>query len=317
MNKLEYIAAAPDGGRRLDLFLAGQAGAVSRNRAQKLIEEGFVYINDRLCTRKNQRLCPGDRVSFFLTERPRSTIRPEPIELDMVFEDDDFMVINKPRGMVVYPGPGHSSGTLVNALLYRCHTLSTIGGEERPGIVHRLDKDTTGLILAAKNDYSHGSLAAQIRSRRLRREYLALAHGRVFPPAGRIEAPIGRHPRNRMKMAVVQGGRDAATRYRVIAYPGSFSLLRVRLETGRTHQIRVHMSHIRYPLVGDPLYGPGAPTAFPPGLLGGQALHARRLSLLHPRSGKALQFTAPLPPDFRKALRLLRTSSLEKDDPGN
>ena len=316
MERFEFRAAASDAGRRLDLFLAGTEAGVSRSRAQKLVEEGSVQVNSAPCTRKNYRLRPGDQVTVLIPAAPCLCPRPEPIALDLVYEDDDLVVINKPRGMVVHPAPGHRSGTLVNALLHHCRTLSGIGGPERPGIVHRLDKETTGLIIAAKNNYSHRHLAGQLKSRRLLREYLALVHGRVLPQAGRIDAPIGRHPRHRLKMAVVPGGREAVTRYRVLAYPGPFSLLRVRLETGRTHQIRVHLSRIGHPLAGDPLYGSGPPPGLPANLLQGQALHARRLSLLHPRTGRPLQFTAPLPRDFREALRLLRTHSFEKGDRG-
>lgn len=308
-EKFEFIAALPDAGRRLDLFLAGAGANISRSRAQKLIEDGSVYVNNLTCTRKNYRLQQGDTVTFFLPVPQLFLPRAEQIPLDIVYEDDDLLVINKPRGMVVHPAPGHHRGTLVNALLNYCSTLSTIGGPERPGIVHRLDKDTTGLLLVAKNDHSHKSLAAQLQSRSLRREYLALVRGRVSPAAGRIEAPVGRHPRHRRRMAVVPEGRDAVTRYRVIAYLGSYSLLQVYLETGRTHQIRVHMSFLRHPVAGDSLYGSGCPPDLPPQLRQGQALHARRLSFIHPRSGHALEFTAPLPRDFREGLRLLRERS--------
>ena len=309
VEKFVVIAALPDVGRRLDLFLASSGAGISRSQAQKLIEEGSVYINNLPCTRKNYRLRQGDKVTFFLQE-PRPLLpRAEQIPLDIVFEDDDLLVINKPRGMVVHPAPGHSHGTLVNALLNHCNTLSTIGGPERPGIVHRLDKDTTGLLLVAKNDYSHKSLAAQLQSRTIRREYLALVHGRVSPAAGRIEAPLGRHPRHRRRMAVVPEGRKAVTRYRVIAHLSSYSLLRLYLETGRTHQIRVHMSFIGHPVAGDSLYGPGRFPELPPQLCRGQALHACRLTLTHPRSGRPLEFTAPLPRDFRECLRHLRHRS--------
>lgn len=306
VEKIRINTAPPDEGRRLDLFLAGAAAGLSRSQAQKLIEEGSVYVNDRPCIRKNYRVSRGDTVVFSPPEPSTLSPRAEQIPLDIVYEDDALLVINKPRGMVVHPAPGHRSGTLVNALLNHCSTLSTAGGEERPGIVHRLDKDTTGLLVVAKTDYSHRSLAAQLKSRTMRREYLALAHGRVRPAAGRIEAPIGRHPRHRLRMAVVPGGREAVTRYRVLAYPGPFSLLHLLLESGRTHQIRVHLSFIRHPLVGDPLYGPAASVDLPPSLRWGQALHARRLTLIHPCSGRLLQFSAPLPCDFREGLRYLR-----------
>ncbi len=305
-DRIKVRTALPDEGRRLDLFLTGAGAGLTRSRAQKLIEEGSVYVNDRPCTRKSHRLSRGDTVTFLLPEPGAVPLRAEQIPLDIVYEDDDLVVINKPRGMVVHPAPGHDSGTLVNALLHHCRSLSTVGGEERPGIVHRLDKDTTGLLVVAKNDHSHRSLAAQLKSRTMQREYLALVHGRVRPAAGRIEAPIGRHPRHRLRMAVVPGGREAVTRYRTLAYPGPFSLLRLSLESGRTHQIRVHLSFIRHPLVGDPLYGKARSADLPPPLRRGQALHACRLTLIHPRSGRLLQFSAPLPPHFREGLRYLR-----------
>lgn len=306
---LRFTTTPTEVGRRLDLFLAGQQAGLSRSQAQKLIRDGAVQVNDLPCTRNNYQLRLGDAVSF-----PRPAAGPlapqaEQIPLNIVYEDDDLLVINKPQGMVVHPAPGHREGTLVNALLGHCRTLSTVGGSERPGIVHRLDRDTTGLLLVAKNDFTHRSLAAQLKSRTLRREYLALVHGHIGLTAGRIEAPIGRHPRQRQQMTVFAGGKEAMTRYRVIARPGTCSLLQVSLVTGRTHQIRVHMSFIGHPVVGDPLYGPGPSPGLPPQFNRGQALHARRLSFVHPGTARLLKFTAPLPPDFREGLRLLRKGS--------
>jgi len=305
-ERVNCTVGPPEAGRRLDLFLAGAVSGLSRSQAQKLIAMGAVQVNGRPCTDKNYRLQEGDAVAVFLPEPKPPQPLPEQIPLDILYEDDDILVINKPRGMVVHPAPGHDSGTLVNALLHHYRNLSTLGGPDRPGIVHRLDKDTTGLLLVAKNDFSHASLAAQLKARAVRREYIALVHGRVSPAEGKIEAPIGRHPRHRQRMAVVPGGREAVTRYRVIAHLGPFSLLQVRLETGRTHQVRVHLSFIRHPVAGDPLYGPGCTPELPPPLRQGQALHARRISFIHPRSGRWLEFSAPLPPDFRAGLRILR-----------
>ena len=305
-EKLEFIAAGPDAGRRIDHFLAGAAPGLSRSRAQKLIGLGALQLNGLPCLDKSYLLRAGDMIALTLPETPPLEPLPQDIPLDIIYEDDDLLVINKPRGMVVHPSPGHDSGTLVNALLHHCATLSTAGGLHRPGIVHRLDRDTTGLLLAAKNDSAHFSLAGQLRERTMRREYIALVHGRVSPAEGRIEAPIGRHPRHRRRMAVVPGGREAATRYRVIALLGPFSLLQATLESGRTHQVRVHLNFIRHPVAGDPLYGPGCTPDLPPPLRRGQALHARRIAFTHPRSGRRLEFTAPLPPDFRQGLRLLR-----------
>ncbi len=305
-KRLEFTAGSEDAGRRLDLFLVGKESSLSRNKAQKLISLGSVYVNEHCCSDKNYRLQAEDSVVLNLPAKRPLQLLAEQIPLDIVYEDDDLLVINKPRGMVVHPAPGHDSGTLVNALLSHCAALSRAGGADRPGIVHRLDRDTTGLIIAAKNDSCHAFLAAQLRARTMRREYIALVYGKVSPAAGRIEAPVGRHPRHRRLMAVVPGGREAVTRYRAIAMLGAFTLLQVSLETGRTHQVRVHLNFIKHPVAGDPLYGPGCTPDLPPPLCRGQALHARRISFLHPRSGRRFEFTAPLPPDFREGLRLLR-----------
>ena len=305
-KKVEIKAALPDRGRRLDTFLAGAKAGLSRSAAQKLISSGAVQINGRVCLDKSCRLQAGDVAIVYIPEPPLLLPQPEKIPLDIVYEDDDLLVINKARGMVVHPAPGHAGATLVNALLHHCSSLSGAGGPDRPGIVHRLDRDTTGLLIAAKNDFTHLSLSAQLRARTLKREYIALVHGAVNPAAGRIEAPLGRHPRHRLRMAVTPGGREAITRYRVIAGLPPFSLLQVNLESGRTHQVRVHMKYIGHPVAGDPLYGPRSSPRLPPPLSRGQALHARRISFIHPRHGRQLEFTAPLPRDFREGLRLLR-----------
>lgn len=304
----ELIVSPLEAGRRLDAFLAGQVAGLSRTQAQKLILEGAVLVNEALCCDKNHRLQQDDRIAVTVPAPAPAPypLKPEPLPLEIVYEDRDLLVVNKARGMVVHPAPGHSGGTLVNALLYHCRDLSGIGGVIRPGIVHRLDKDTTGLLVVAKNDCSHRALAGQLKSRQLRREYLALVYGRVEPAAGRIQAPIGRHPRRRQSMAVVPGGREAVTRFRALAYLDGYTLLQVNLETGRTHQVRVHLAFLGHPVVGDPLYGPGCRPGLPPELCRGQALHARRIAFIHPRSGLPLQFAAPLPPDFRRGLRLLR-----------
>lgn len=297
--------SAPEIGRRLDLFLAGAAADLTRSRVQKLIEDGMVQVNDLVCTDKNYRVRNGDRISYSLPVLTELSTLPEEIPLDIIFEDRDLLVINKSRQMVVHPAPGHSGGTLVNALLHHCHDLSGIGGVMRPGIVHRLDKDTSGLLIVAKNDKAHSSLAAQLKSRRLKREYLALVCGQVKPKVGRIEAPVGRHPQNRKKMAVITGGREAVTRYRVLKDYGKISLLKLKLETGRTHQIRVHLSQIGYPVVGDFVYGPGGCTGLPPEMLFTHALHAYRLSFIHPDSKESLTFSASPPPEFQALLHYL------------
>ncbi len=295
----------PEIGRRLDLFLAGAAADLTRSRVQKLIEDGMVQVNDLVCTDKNYRVRAGDRISYSLPVLTELSTLPEEIPLDIIFEDRDLLVINKSRQMVVHPAPGHSGGTLVNALLHHCQDLSGIGGVMRPGIVHRLDKDTSGLLIVAKNDKAHSSLAAQLKSRRLKREYLALVCGQVKPKVGRIEAPVGRHPQNRKKMAVITGGREAVTRYRVLKDYGKISLLKLKLETGRTHQIRVHLSQIGHPVVGDFVYGPGGCAGFPPEMLFTHALHAYRLSFIHPDSKESLTFSASPPPEFQALLHYL------------
>lgn len=300
---------AEGAGRRLDLYIAAHAPELSRSQAQKLVEAGLVLVNRELCSDKNYRLQSGDQISITIPEPIKALVEPEDIRLDIVFEDKDLLVINKPRGMVVHPAPGHAKGTLVNALLGHCSDLSGIGGVMRPGIVHRLDKDTSGLLIVAKNDFSHRSLSAQLKSRKLHREYITLVCGKVKPEIGRIEAPIGRHPRHRKKMAVISGGRAAVTRYRVLKYYDHYSLLKINLETGRTHQIRVHLAHLGYPVAGDPAYAKGSSGNLPPELIMPQALHAYRISFIHPRSDETLEFSTPLPEEFKKTLFWLKNRS--------
>ena len=308
-TQIALTVDAEGAGSRLDLYLAEKTSELSRSRVQKLIEENLVLVNGKPCRDKNYRLQSGDQIGVTIPEPVKSRVEPEEIRLDIVFEDNDLLVINKPRGMVVHPAPGHAQGTLVNALLSHCRDLSGIGGVLRPGIVHRLDKDTSGLLIVAKNDFTHRSLSAQLKARKLHREYIALVFGHIKPEIGRIEAPIGRHPRHRKKMAVISGGRAAVTRYRVIKYFKYYSLLKLKLETGRTHQIRVHLAHLGYPVVGDPTYTKGKTGDLPPELAGPQALHARRISFTHPRSGEDLEFSAPLPEVFKKTLVWMKNSS--------
>lgn len=297
------IVDASETGRRLDLYLVSRLAPLSRTKSQKLIEEGLVLVNGVACLDKSRRLLPDDQVTVTLPDPEPYLAKPEPIPLEIIYEDADLLVINKPRGMVIHPAPGHRQGTLVNALLHYCSRLSGLGGVNRPGIVHRLDKDTTGLLIVAKSDFAHQGLAEQLKDRRLRREYLALVQGAVSPRTGSIDAPIGRHPVHRKKMAVVPGGRVAVTRYRVIGILGRFTLVRVSLETGRTHQVRVHMAFLGHPVAGDPVY---SRAAAPPPLSRGQALHACRIAFTHPRTGNLMEFAAPLPSDFRETLRYLR-----------
>lgn len=304
------VTGSADHGRRLDQFLSQPFFGLSRSRAQKLLMENMVQVNGELCSDKNYRMQAGDLVNVTIPPPAETRLEPEAIPLDILYEDDDLLVINKPRGMVVHPAPGHRKGTLVNALLHHCAHLSVIGGIRRPGIVHRLDKDTSGLLLVAKNDFTHRSLSEQLKTRQLKREYLALVKGRVKPVLGRIEAPVARHPGDRKKMAVVETGRMAVTRYRVLKYYGSYSLLKLNLETGRTHQIRVHMAHLGHPVVGDLTYARHSWNDLPRGLSEPHALHARRITFIHPRSSEPLEFAASLPAAFKKGLMDLKARKL-------
>ena len=300
-------------GMRTDAFLAAETG-LTRSRIQRLMEEGLVTVNGSPA-KKNGRIARGDTLELTLPETEDAEAAPENIPLDVVYEDGDIIVVNKPAGMVVHPAPGHSSGTLVNALLYHCgDSLSGIGGVNRPGIVHRIDRDTSGLICAAKNDAAHLSLSEQLKDHSMHREYRMLAVGNLREDSGTVDEPIGRHPVDRKKMAVLRGGdrkaRSAVTHWRVLErFPSTgFTCAEAVLETGRTHQIRVHMAFIGHPLMGDELYG-GGRTAFEKRnahLLDGQALHAAALILRHPRSGETLRFESPLPENFRLILEKLR-----------
>ena len=297
------LTAAPeDAGVRLDAFLAQRLPDLSRSRIQQLLEQGCILVEGKP-GKKNRRLTPGERILLDLPEPAEADPEPEEIPLDILFEDEDLLVINKPKGMVVHPAPGHESGTLVNALLHHCgDSLSGIGGVKRPGIVHRLDKDTSGLMLAAKTDRAHASLAAQLGDHSLHRVYAALLIGTPRPAEGVVDLPVGRHPRDRKKMAAgVPGGRSAVTHYRVLeSFPG-YSYAECVLETGRTHQIRVHMASLGHPVAGDPLYG--GKCALP---LSSQCLHAREICFRHPVTGEDMTFSCPLPPEFSAVLQKLR-----------
>lgn len=313
-------------GERLDAFLASRRDlGLSRSHLQRLIAEGLVTIDGEE-TKASYRLKPGDAVTVSVPFPEPLAAEPEAIPLDVVYEDADLIVINKPRGMVVHPAPGHAGGTLVNALLAHCETLSGIGGVCRPGIVHRLDKDTSGVMVVAKSDRAHQSLAEQIKARTATRRYLCLVHGDLAGDEGTIETRYGRDPVNRKRMAVLQeGGREAVTHYRVLERFGDFTLVECALRTGRTHQIRVHMEHLGHPVAGDPLYGPKRPrrlrrsmartmgleevAAYPAavGALQGQALHAHLLTFRHPGTGEGLEFRAPLPADMARAIDELRS----------
>lgn len=284
---------------RIDKQLGHHFQQFSRSQLQKWIEDGHVLVNGQVVKSK-YKLASGDQVAI-LPEKPKQIdLKPEKIPLDIVYEDDDVIIVNKPQGMVVHPAPGHPDHTLVNALLYHS-PLSTINGEFRPGIVHRIDKDTSGLLMVAKNDLAHRSLAAQLKAKTNQREYIALVHGVIKEEQGTINAPLGRSLKDRKKQAVVADGRHAVTHFKVLERFNHYTLVACQLETGRTHQIRVHMKYIGHPLAGDPLYGPRKTL---PGH--GQYLHARLLGFKHPRTGKEMTFTAPLPEYFDKMLEHLR-----------
>ena len=304
-----FEVQAEDTGTRLDKYLTARMPELSRSQVQRLIQEEQVGLAQGAAT-ASYRVRGGDIITLDVPPPRPAHLTAEPLALQIVYEDEALLVIDKPPGLVVHPAPGHASGTLVNALLFHCRTLSGIGGEERPGIVHRLDKDTSGLLLVAKHDRSHRHLAAQLKTRQLQRRYVALVRGRLPALQGSIDAPLGRHPQQRQKMAVVERyGRAARTHYQVLEAWGPLSLVRLTLETGRTHQIRVHLEHIGHAVIGDPVYGSGplrlpghtaleqALRAFPR-----QALHAEQSGFQPPESGEWLAVTAPLPGDMATLL---------------
>ena len=293
---------AEESGERIDALLARLVPELTRSAAQRLLEEGLVTLGG-VPVKKNRRTEPGEVYAALLPEPELPEPEPQDIPLDIVYEDADVVVVNKPRGMVVHPAPGHPDGTLVNALLWHCGaSLSGVGGERRPGIVHRIDEDTSGLIIAAKNDYAHLALSAQLADRSLSRVYEAVARGEFRDEAGTVDAPIGRHPTERKRMAVTErGSRPAVTHWEVIARYRGWTHIRCRLETGRTHQIRVHMAYIGHPLLGDMVYGAKKPERG----LEGQCLHARELKFLHPRTGEAIHLSTELPEYFQQVLASL------------
>ena len=296
-------AGSEDAGSRLDAWLAGQLPDVTRSAAARLCEEGRVTLAGKPLA-KNYRLTGGETIAVTLPDPAPVDVAPQDIPLDVVYEDDDVIVVNKPKGLVVHPAPGHPDGTLVNALLHHCgDSLSGIGGELRPGIVHRIDRDTSGLIIAAKNDKAHLALAEQLQDHSLARVYEAVAVGSFREDAGTVDAPIGRHPVDRKKMAMhVPGGKEAITHYRVLERFSGYTYMEFRLETGRTHQIRVHMAGIAHPLLGDDVYGP-AKCRF---RLQGQTLHAKTIGFIHPTTGEYMEIDAPLPEYFEELLKTLR-----------
>jgi len=285
-------------GARLDRYLAGEC-QLSRSYVQKLIAAGQVDVNGQP-VKASQALVAGDRVTVILPPPPTSHLKPEDIPLNIVYEDSDLLVLDKPAGLVVHPAPGHQGGTLVNALLAHCPQIEDIGGSVRPGIVHRLDKNTSGLMVVAKSAAAQTGLARQIKERSITKAYLALVRGHLSPRQGAIEAPIGRHPGERKRMAVVNGGREARTGYRVIDYLDDYTLVEALPETGRTHQIRVHFAAIDHPIFGDQVYGKRSP------LLGRHFLHAHRLGFRLPSSGEYMEFTSELPPELAGTLELMQ-----------
>jgi 23S rRNA pseudouridine1911/1915/1917 synthase len=319
-------AGAKDADLRLDVYLTSQDASLSRSQVQKWIEQGRIEIDGVVCRRPSRRLKPGDVVSY---SRPRPVpyhLLPEAIPLSVVYEDEAILVIDKPAGMVVHPAAGHGTGTLVHAVLAHCRDLSGIGGELRPGIVHRLDKETSGLLVVAKSDEAHRRLAEQFKSRLVSKAYQTLVFGDVREDAGRIEKPVGRHPSDRKKMSAVSlRGKPAVTSWRVAERYGEATLLNIRIETGRTHQIRVHLTSVGHPVVGDRTYGnPGRIRNIRDPrvrkllqLLDRQALHASRLEFAHPLNGRPLAFCSPLPEDIKtvcEELRCLTTSNKDRSD---
>lgn len=294
---IELAAGRTASGARIDRYLASELRQFSRSRIQQLIRDGFVRLNGK-AVRASDTLRSGDRIQLSEPPAEKTENRPEAIPLPVLFEDEDLLVIDKPAGLVVHPGAGHREHTLVNALLHHCPTLSGIGGKERPGIVHRLDKETSGCLVVAKNDETHRALSGQFAARTVEKVYLAFVTGKFRQGPGIIEANIGRHPVHRQRMAIARArGRMAKTEYRVIRSGDNASLVECRLHTGRTHQIRVHLHHLGHPVLGDKIYGPKLAKNFPR-----QMLHASKLGFHHPRTGEWKIFEAPLPDDFRDAL---------------
>ncbi|MGH4125695.1 MAG: RluA family pseudouridine synthase [Clostridium sp.] len=301
MDSFEYKVDEDSVGTRLDVFISTRLENKSRSYVQGIIEGGAAFVNGK-CRKSNYKLKVDEIIELSIPEPAELDVVAEDIPLDVIYEDSDVIVINKPQDMVVHPAPGNYSGTLVNALLYHCKDLSGINGILRPGIVHRIDKDTSGALVVAKNDNSHSSLAEQLKDHSMTRSYLALVEGIIKQEVGSVDEPIGRHPKDRIKMAVVESGKKAITHYKVIERFGSYTLVECNLETGRTHQIRVHMAKIGHPLVGDLVYG-FKKQHFN---LKGQVLHAKMLGFIHPSTKKYMEFISPLPDYFEKLIIKLR-----------
>ena len=307
MDQKLIQASEEHSGIRIDRFLSEQLPEHSRSYIQKLIKDGQVSIEGKT-VKSNYKITGSEEIALLIPDQVIPDILPEDIPLDILYEDQDLIVINKPKGMVVHPAAGHYSGTLVNALMYHCKDdLSGINGVMRPGIVHRIDRNTTGSLLVCKNDFAHNAIAEQLKVHSITRRYRAIVHGNLKNDQGTVDAPIGRHPVDRKKMAIEpRNGRDAITHYRVLERFGNYTYIECQLETGRTHQIRVHMSSIHHPIVGDDVYGPAK---CPFSGLQGQTLHAQVLGFIHPRTGKYMEFSAPLPEYFENLLTKLRSTS--------
>lgn len=285
---------------RIDKFITDKITDASRSQIQSWIKAGLVTVNDS-SVKANYKLQPEDKIEITIPEPEVIDAKPEDINIEIIYEDHDVVVVNKPQGMVVHPSIGHSSGTLVNALLYHTKDLSGINGKIRPGIVHRIDKDTSGLLMVAKNDVAHEKLSEQLKDKKAQREYIALVHGLIHHDKGTIDAPIGRDSGNRKKYAVVDNGKPSVTHFEVIERFNKFTLIKLILETGRTHQIRVHMNYIEHPLAGDPIYGPRKTIKG-----NGQFLHAETLGFTHPTTGKEMKFSSAIPEIFKETLEILR-----------
>lgn len=288
-------------GERIDKFLSEASADLSRSRIQNLVKDGCILVNGKPC-KSNTKVKTGDQITLEMPEEIALSVEPEEMDLDIRYEDEDVIVINKPKGMVVHPAPGHTHGTLVNGLMFHCKDLSGINGVLRPGIVHRIDKDTTGLLIVAKNDMAHRDLVEQLQNKSVNRLYYALVHGVISHEFGTIDAPIGRDPKDRQNMTVIaENSKDARTHFQVLERFSQFTLVECRLETGRTHQIRVHMQYINHPVAGDPKYSFRKPFGST-----GQFLHAHQLTFVHPRTKETMMVHAPMPKEFEEVLEALR-----------
>lgn len=300
MDKREIIVDNEFVNTRLDVFVAKDFQGKSRSYIQKLIEEKYIVVNDNI-KKSNYKLRLGDKVTVSLPEVQELVVEPEDIPLDILYEDNDIIVVNKPQGLVVHPAPGNYSGTLVNALLYHCKDLSGINGVARPGIVHRIDKDTSGVLVIAKNDKSHNKLSEQLKEHSMKREYIALVEGVIKQDKGVVDKPLGRNPKDRLKMGIVEGGKRAVTHYEVLKRFEKYTLIKCILETGRTHQIRVHMAYLGHPLVGDPVYGYKKQKFN----VAGQMLHAKKLGFIHPSTEEYMEFESDIPKYYEEVIRKL------------